>query len=105
MGSEMPTVVNNFKSVTWSDPILKKLYGIVFGVGKKKEFKSHLFQFNGLVYPATTPTPPTSSAPTNDKEKDKEKDKDKDVDETKERNRDQYKLKMYKLKMEELKNV
>jgi len=95
--SEMPTVVDNFKSVTWSDPILKKLYGIVFGVGKKKEFKSHLFQFNGLVYPTPTPAPPTN---------DKDQDKDKDVvDDTKERNRDLYKLKMYKLKMEELKNV
>jgi hypothetical protein len=27
------------------------LHTIVFGMGKKKEFKSHLLQFNGLVFP------------------------------------------------------
>ena len=84
--SDMPTVVTNFKAVTWSDPTLKKLYTIVFGVGKKKEFKRHLMQFNGLVYPPNVI-------------------KDNGKDDTMERNRDLYKLKMYKLKMDELKEV
>lgn len=49
--SEMDNVVANFKEVTWSNPHLKMLHSIVFGVGKKKEFKSHLLEFSGLVYP------------------------------------------------------
>jgi hypothetical protein len=48
---DMPRVVANFKNVTWSDPHLKMLHTIVFGRGQKKEFKTHLLQFNGLVYP------------------------------------------------------
>ncbi|KAL7543293.1 hypothetical protein ACHAXR_013158 [Thalassiosira sp. AJA248-18] len=48
---DMPNVVANLDKVTWSDPDLKRLYSMVFGMGKKKEFKSHLLQFNGLVYP------------------------------------------------------
>jgi len=45
---EMPNVVNKFGDVTWSTPCLKSLYYIVFGVGKKAEFKKHLLQFNGF---------------------------------------------------------
>lgn len=48
---DMPRVVGKFKDVTWSDPHLKMLYSIVFGRGQKKEFKGHLLQFNGVVYP------------------------------------------------------
>jgi len=48
---DMPNVVENFKKVTWSDPDLKVLYSFAFGVGKKKEFKGHLLQFSGIVYP------------------------------------------------------
>lgn len=48
---DMPRVVANFKNVTWSDPHLKMLHTIAFGQGKKKEFKAHLLQFNGLVFP------------------------------------------------------
>ena len=48
---DMPRVVANFKDVTWSDLNLKALHSIVFGPGKKKEFKKHLLAFNGLVYP------------------------------------------------------
>mmetsp|Transcript_12007 Transcript_12007/g.29342 ORF Transcript_12007/g.29342 Transcript_12007/m.29342 type:complete len:398 (+) Transcript_12007:159-1352(+) len=47
---DIPNVVKNFKDVTWSDPHLKMLHTIVFGVGKKKEFKARLFEFSGLVY-------------------------------------------------------
>lgn len=47
---DMPRVVTNFKNVTWSDPHLKMLYTIVFGRGQKRDFKSHLLQFSGLVY-------------------------------------------------------
>lgn len=50
--SDMPNVVENFKAVTWSDPHLKMLHTLIFGgKGKKKEFKAHLLQFNGVVYP------------------------------------------------------
>jgi len=45
---EMPNVVSKFGDVTWSTPCLKSLYYIVFGVGKKAEFKKHLLQFNGF---------------------------------------------------------
>jgi hypothetical protein len=49
---DMPNVVDNFKAITWSDPHLKMLHSLIFGGrGKKKEFKAHLLQFNGLVYP------------------------------------------------------
>ncbi|KAL7550114.1 hypothetical protein ACHAWF_013348, partial [Thalassiosira exigua] len=48
---DMPNVVANFKGVTWSSPPLKMLYSVVFGTGKRKEFKAHLLQFSGLVYP------------------------------------------------------
>ena len=75
---DMPNVVKNFQKVTWSDPHLKMLYSIVFGVGKKKEFKSHLLQFNGLVYPEG---------------KDEEDEREK------------VKMKMYKLPMDDLKSV
>lgn len=50
--SDMPRVVANLKDITWSDPHLKMLHQIVFGRGQKKEFKSHLLQFNGLVFPS-----------------------------------------------------
>jgi len=46
----MPNVVANFKDVTWSTPCLKSLYNIVFGVGKRADFKKHLLQFNGLSF-------------------------------------------------------
>lgn len=48
---DMPNVVAKFKDVTWSTPALKNLYSIVFGVGQKKNFKAHLLQFSGLVFP------------------------------------------------------
>lgn len=48
----MPRVTANFKDITRSDPHLKMLHTIVFGRGQKKEFKSHLLQFNGLVHPS-----------------------------------------------------
>ena len=48
---DMPNVVARFQEVTWSTPSLKMLYSIVFGVGKKADFKKHLLQFNGLVFP------------------------------------------------------
>lgn len=48
---DMPNVVAKFKDVTWSTPSLKNLYSIVFGVGQKKNFKAHLLQFSGLVFP------------------------------------------------------
>ena len=45
---DMPNVVAHFSEVTWSDPNLKTLYNIVFGVGQKKNFKKHLLEFSGL---------------------------------------------------------
>ena len=48
---DMPNVVSMFKDVTWSTPSLKMMYSIVFGVGKKADFKKHLLQFNGLAFP------------------------------------------------------
>lgn len=74
---DMPNVVENFTVVTWSSPQLKMLYSIVFGVGKKKEFKKHLLEFNGLVY----------------------------VEGTEEDEREKLREKMYKLKMPELRSV
>ena len=74
---QMPNVVDNFKAVTWSDPSLHDLYSIIFGQGKKKNFKEHLLQFNGVVYP----------------EGKEETEKDKIL------------AKMYKLKMDELKSA
>ena len=44
---DMPNVVSNFQQVTWSNPHLKMLHMIVFGVGKKKEFKQRLLGFSG----------------------------------------------------------
>lgn len=74
---QMPNVVDNFKAVTWSDPSLHDLYSIAFGQGKKKNFKEHLLQFNGVVY----------------SEGKEETEKDKIL------------AKMYKLKMNELKSA
>ena len=74
---DMPRVVANFKNITWSDPHLKMLHTIVFGVGKKKEFKSHLLQFNGFVFPK----------------------------EVEEEEREKLKQKMYKLVLADLKEV
>jgi len=74
---DMPTVVANFKKFTWSDPHLKMLYMIVFGRGQKKDFKSHLLQFNGLVY----------------------------SEGQEEEEREKIKLKMYKLMLPDLKEV
>ncbi|KAL3922579.1 MAG: hypothetical protein SGILL_002128 [Bacillariaceae sp.] len=45
---DMPNVVAHFSEVTWSDPHLKTLYNIVFGVGQRKNFKKHLLEFSGL---------------------------------------------------------
>lgn len=73
---QMPNVVDNFKAITWSDSRLQDLYSIVFGKGKKKMFKEHLLQFNGVVYP-----------------------------EGKETEKDKILAKMYKLKMDHLKSV
>jgi len=75
---EMPNVVANFKAITWSSPHLHDLYSIVFGQGKKKQFKGHLLQFNGVVFPEG---------------KDEAAEKDKIL------------ARMYKLKMDELKAV
>lgn len=72
---QMPNVVDNFKAITWSDLDLQNLYSIVFGQGRKKQFKEHLLQFNGVVYP----------------EGKEEAEKDKIL------------AKMYKLKMDDLK--
>lgn len=47
---DMPNVVAKFQDITWSNPGLKHLYNIVFGRGKKADFKKHLLQFNGLVF-------------------------------------------------------
>ncbi|KAL7495287.1 hypothetical protein ACHAWT_003731 [Skeletonema menzelii] len=47
---DMPNVVAKFGDVTWSTPSLKSLYYIVFGVGKRAEFKKHLLQFNGFSF-------------------------------------------------------
>ena len=74
---DMPNVVAKFKAVTWSDPNLKVLYSLVFGVGKKKEFKAHLLQFGGLVIPMGK----------------------EDVE------RERLKQKLYKLKMDQIKAV
>lgn len=74
---DMPRVVANFKDVTWSDLNLKALHTIVFGVGKKKEFKKHLLEFSGLVYP----------------------------DGKEEQEAEKIRQKMYKLKLPELKAV
>ena len=46
--SDIPNIVANFQSVTWSHPHLKMLYNIIFGVGKKKEFKGHLLAYSGV---------------------------------------------------------
>lgn len=88
--AEMPIVVENFKKITWSDPNLKALYGIVFGMGKKKEFKTHLFQFNGFAYPNNDNTDTTTTGD--------------DVVGI-EAVREKKKEKMYKLKMDQLKAV
>jgi len=73
--SAMPNVVANFKDVTWSDPDLNSLHNVVFGQGRKKEYKANLLKFNGVVY--------------SEGKEEAEKDK--------------IRLKMYKLKMEALK--
>ena len=74
---DMPRVVANFKNITWSDPHLKMLHQIIFGRGQKKEFKTHLLQFNGVVFPE------------GEEEEEREK----------------LKQKMYKLVMSDLKEV
>jgi hypothetical protein len=47
---DMPNVVAKFQAITWSNASLKQLYNLVFGVGRKENFKKHLLQFNGLVF-------------------------------------------------------
>jgi len=92
----MPIVVENLKKMTSNDPRLKAVYGIVFGQGKKKEFKKHLLQFNGFVYSAAA-TAAAATAPGVDAAAAAKK-AAADI-------RDKKKEKMYKLKMDELKAV
>lgn len=76
---DMPNVVANFKGVTWSDPHLSMLHTVIYGRGKKKEFKKKLLNFNGVVYP--------------------------EGEEKEEDAKEKLLQKMYKLKMDELKAV
>jgi hypothetical protein len=77
---DIPNVVANFKSITWSDPHLRMLHTLAMrtGHGKKKELKSNLLEFSGIVYPDGK-----------DDEEEREKTKEK----------------MYKLKMPDLKSI
>ncbi|KAL3800111.1 hypothetical protein ACHAW5_002792 [Stephanodiscus triporus] len=76
---DIPNVAANFKSVTWSDPHLRMLHTLAIGGhGKKKELKSNLLEFSGIVYPEG---------------KDEEEERQK------------MKERMYKLKMPDLKSV
>ena len=48
---DIPNVVANLQAITWSDPHLRMLHSIIFGgTGKKKELKSDLLVFSGIVY-------------------------------------------------------
>jgi hypothetical protein len=72
---DIPNVVANLQAITWSDPHLRMLHQIIFGgIAKKKELKSDLLEFSGIVY-------------------------------TKGKTEDDIKAKMYKLKMDDLKEV
>jgi hypothetical protein len=72
---DMPNVVANLQAITWSDPHLRMLHQIIFGGNaKKKELKSDLLEFSGIVY-------------------------------SKGKTEDDIKAKMYKLKMDDLKEV
>lgn len=73
---DIPNVVANLQAITWSDPHLRMLHQIIFGgtAKKKKELKSDLLEFSGIVY-------------------------------TKGKTEDDIKAKMYKLKMDDLKEV
>jgi len=72
---DIPNVVANLQAITWSDPHLRMLHQIIFGgTAKKKELKSDLLEFSGIVY-------------------------------TKGKTEDDIKAKMYKLKMDDLKEV
>lgn len=72
---DLPNVVANLQAITWSDPHLRMLHQIIFGgIAKKKELKSDLLEFSGIVY-------------------------------TKSKTEDDIKAKMYKLKMDDLKEV
>jgi hypothetical protein len=76
---DIPNVAANFKGVTWSDPHLRMLHTLVIGGnGKKKELKSNLLEFSGIVYP-----------------------EGKDEEEERQKMRER----MYKLKMPDLKSV
>lgn len=77
---DIPNVVANFKSITWSDPHLRMLHTLAMrtGHGKKKELKSNLLEFSGIVYPEGK-----------DDEEERQKTKEK----------------MYKLKMPDLKSI
>ena len=70
-------VVENLKAITYSDVKMKTLYNLIFGQGKKKEFRKHLMQFNGLVY----------------------------AEGTEESEREKLREKMYKLTMPQLKGI
>ena len=94
----MPIVVENLKKITYNDPSLKAVYGIVFGQGKKKEFKKHLLQFNGFVYSAAAETAAATMILGAEATAAIEKRTVADI-------RDKKKEKMYKLKMDELKAV
>ena len=77
--SDIPNVVSNFKGITWSDPHLRILHTLAIGgQGKKKDLKSNLLEFSGIVYPVG-----------------------KDI----EAERQKVKDKMYKMKMPDLKCV
>ena len=70
-------VVENLKAITYSDVKMKTLYNLIFGQGKKKDFRKHLMQFNGLVY----------------------------AEGTEESEREKLREKMYKLTMPQLKGI
>ena len=69
--------MENLKAITYSDIKMKTLYNLIFGQGKKKEFRKHLMQFNGLVY----------------------------AEGTEESERERLREKMYKLTMPQLKGI
>jgi len=69
--------VENLKAITYSDVKMKTLYNLIFGQGKKKDFRKHLMQFNGLVY----------------------------AEGTEESEREKLREKMYKLTMPQLKGI
>ena len=69
--------MENLKAITYSDIKMKTLHSLIFGQGKKKDFRKHLMQFNGLVY----------------------------AEGTEESERERLREKMYKLTMPQLKGI